>query len=129
VTLRHVVRRASTVVSLAKRPVLCGLAGALSEAWPGDTEGRDATQRGSAGAAHARWSCWPASAGIQTTLLLPRLRRRRVLATIPAPGGGGDSGLTWAEGRSGGDSSHDRVPRFVTGVTWIDGSCGTPPGK
>ena len=34
----------------------------------------------------------------------------RVLATIPAPGGGGDSGLTWAEGTLWvGDSSHDRV--------------------
>jgi len=38
---RHVVRRASTVVSLAKRPVLCALARALSEAWPGDVP-RDA---------------------------------------------------------------------------------------
>src|SRR5204862_7237143 len=34
----------------------------------------------------------------------------RVLATIPAPGGGGDSGLAWAEGTLWvGDSSHDRV--------------------
>ena len=38
---RHVVRRASTVVSLAKRPVLFALARALSEAWPGDVP-RDA---------------------------------------------------------------------------------------
>ena len=62
----------------------------------------------------------------------------RVLATIPAPGGGGDSGLAWAEGTlwvgqyrdrkihqvdpaNRGDSSHDRVHRFVTGVTWVDG--------
>jgi hypothetical protein len=33
---RHVVRRAGTVVSLATRPVLFGLARALAEAWPGD---------------------------------------------------------------------------------------------
>src|ERR1700693_2306921 len=38
---RHVVRRASTVVSLARRPVLFALARALSEAWPGDVP-RDA---------------------------------------------------------------------------------------
>jgi hypothetical protein len=33
---RHVVRDASTVVSLAKRPVLFALARALGETWPGD---------------------------------------------------------------------------------------------
>jgi DNA-binding transcriptional ArsR family regulator len=33
---RHVVRRASTVVSLATRPVLFALARALGEAWPAD---------------------------------------------------------------------------------------------
>jgi hypothetical protein len=38
---RHVVRHASTVVSLAKRPVLFALARALGEAWPGDVS-RDA---------------------------------------------------------------------------------------
>ena len=62
----------------------------------------------------------------------------RVLGTIPAPGGGGDSGLTWAEGalwvghyREG--KIHQVDPdtgailrtiestRFVTGVTWVDG--------
>jgi glutamine cyclotransferase len=62
----------------------------------------------------------------------------RVLATIPAPGGGGDSGLAWAEGslwvgqyRS--KKIHQVDPdsgtvirtiesnRFVTGVTWVDG--------
>jgi glutamine cyclotransferase len=62
----------------------------------------------------------------------------RVLATIPAPGGGGDSGLAWAEGtlwvghyRS--RKIHQIDPetgkilrtiesnRFVTGVTWVDG--------
>jgi hypothetical protein len=38
---RHVVRRADTVVSLARRPVLFALARTLSEAWPGDVP-RDA---------------------------------------------------------------------------------------
>ena len=38
---RHVVRHASTVVSLATRPVLFALARALGEAWPGDVP-RDA---------------------------------------------------------------------------------------
>jgi hypothetical protein len=38
---RHVVRRASKVVSLAKRPVLFALARALGEGWPGDVA-RDA---------------------------------------------------------------------------------------
>jgi hypothetical protein len=38
---RHVVREASTVVSLARRPVLFALARALGEAWPGDVP-RDA---------------------------------------------------------------------------------------
>ena len=33
---RHVVRRAGTVISLAKRPVLFALARALGEAWPAD---------------------------------------------------------------------------------------------
>jgi glutamine cyclotransferase len=61
-----------------------------------------------------------------------------VLATIPAPGGGGDSGLTWAEGtlwvgqyrdrkiyqidpRSGAILRTIESNRFVTGVTWVDG--------
>ena len=62
----------------------------------------------------------------------------RVVSTIPAPGGGGDSGLAWAEGalwvghyRS--KKIHEIDPdtgkilrtiesnRFVTGVTWVDG--------
>ncbi|WP_321476986.1 glutamine cyclotransferase [uncultured Paludibaculum sp.] len=61
-----------------------------------------------------------------------------VLSTIPAPGGGGDSGLAWAEGtlwvgqyRS--RKIHQVDPetgvilrtiesnRFVTGVTWVEG--------
>ena len=59
----------------------------------------------------------------------------RVLATIPAPGGGGDSGLAWAEGSLWVGQYRDRKihqidpqtgailrtigsNRFVTGVTW-----------
>jgi glutamine cyclotransferase len=62
----------------------------------------------------------------------------RVLATIPAPGGADDSGLTWAEGmlwvgQYRGRKIHQIDPqtgailrtiesnRFVTGVTWVDG--------
>jgi len=62
----------------------------------------------------------------------------RVLGTIPAPGGGGDSGLAWAEGtlwvgESRARKIHQIDPetgailrtiesnRFVTGVTWVDG--------
>jgi len=62
----------------------------------------------------------------------------QVLATIPAPGGGGDSGLTWAEGTLWVGQYRDRKihqidpqtgavlrtiesSRFVTGVTWVDG--------
>ena len=62
----------------------------------------------------------------------------RVLATIPAPGVGGDSGLAWAEGTLWVGHYRDRKihqvdpasgailrtiesNRFVTGVTWVDG--------
>src|SRR5918998_5173687 len=62
----------------------------------------------------------------------------RVLATIPAPGGGGDSGLAWAEGTLWVGQYRDRKiyqidpqtgavlrtiesKRFVTGVTWVEG--------
>jgi glutamine cyclotransferase len=62
----------------------------------------------------------------------------RVLATIPAPGAGGDSGLAWAEGtlwvgQHRGRKIHQIDPdtgailrtiesnRVVTGVTWVDG--------
>ncbi|BCH21965.1 hypothetical protein MesoLjLb_17500 [Mesorhizobium sp. L-8-3] len=61
----------------------------------------------------------------------------RVLSTIPAPGGGSDSGLAWAEGslwvgQYRGRKIHQIDPetgavlrtlesnRFVTGVTWVD---------
>jgi glutamine cyclotransferase len=61
-----------------------------------------------------------------------------VLSTIPAPGGGRDSGLTWAEGTlwvgqyrerkihqidptSGAILRTIESNRFVTGVTWVDG--------
>ncbi|MFM0280496.1 glutaminyl-peptide cyclotransferase [Paraburkholderia sediminicola] len=62
----------------------------------------------------------------------------RVLATIPSPGGGGNSGLAWAEGTLWVGRHRDRQivqvdpetgailrtiesNRFVTGVTWNDG--------
>jgi glutamine cyclotransferase len=62
----------------------------------------------------------------------------RVLSTIPAPGGGGDSGLAWAEGTLWVGQYRERKihqidpetgailrtiesNRFVTGVTWVDG--------
>ena len=62
----------------------------------------------------------------------------RVVSTIPAPGGGGDSGLAWAEGSLWVGQYRERKihqvdpqtgailrtidsNRFVTGVTWIDG--------
>jgi glutamine cyclotransferase len=62
----------------------------------------------------------------------------RVLAAILAPGGGGDSGLAWAEGTLWVGQYRDRKihqvdpetgavlrtiesSRFVTGVTWVDG--------
>ena len=61
-----------------------------------------------------------------------------VLKTIPAPGGGGDSGLAWAEGTlwvgqyrarkihqidpdSGAILRTLESNRFVTGVTWVEG--------
>ena len=61
----------------------------------------------------------------------------QVLATIPAPGGGSDSGLTWAEGMLWVGQYRDRKihqidpetgvifrtiesNRHVTGVTWVD---------
>src|SRR5258708_35965052 len=62
----------------------------------------------------------------------------RVITTIPAPGGGGDSGLTWAEGtlwvgqyrnrkihqvdpETGAILRTIESHRFVTGVAWVDG--------
>jgi glutamine cyclotransferase len=62
----------------------------------------------------------------------------RVLTTIPAPGGGGDSGLAWAEGTLWVGEYRERKihqvdpetgavlrtiesNRFVTGVTWVHG--------
>ncbi|QHE74918.1 Vgb family protein [Hydrogenophaga sp. PBL-H3] len=62
----------------------------------------------------------------------------QVLHTIPAPGGGSDSGLTWAEGSLWVGQYRDRKihqidpstgairrtiesDSFVTGVTWVDG--------
>ncbi len=63
---------------------------------------------------------------------------KRVVATIPAPGNGGDSGLAWAEGSlwvgehkarkihqidpdTGAVLRSIQSNRFVTGVTWVDG--------
>lgn len=62
----------------------------------------------------------------------------RVLSTIPAPGGGGDSGLAWAEGslwvgeyqarkihqidpETGKVLRSIETNRHVTGVSWVDG--------
>ncbi|MEC4592095.1 MULTISPECIES: Vgb family protein [Nitrospirillum] len=62
----------------------------------------------------------------------------RVLSTIPAPAGGADSGLAWAEGTlwvgeyrarkihqvdpdTGAILRSIETNRFVTGVTWVDG--------
>ena len=62
----------------------------------------------------------------------------RVLASIPAPGGGADSGLAWAEGSLWVGQYRERKihqidpadgrilrtiesNRFVTGVSWVDG--------
>ncbi|MDR3381168.1 Vgb family protein [Cupriavidus basilensis] len=62
----------------------------------------------------------------------------RVVATIPAPGGGNDSGLAWAEGTLWVGQYRERKihqvdphtgeilrtiesNRFVTGVTWVEG--------
>ncbi len=62
----------------------------------------------------------------------------KVLSSIPAPGGGSDSGLAWAEGslwvgqyrnrkiyqidpESGAILRTIESNRFVTGVTWVDG--------
>lgn len=62
----------------------------------------------------------------------------RVLGTIPAPAGGGDSGLAWAEGslwvghyrerkihqidpQTGAVLRSIESDRFVTGVSWVDG--------
>ncbi|MCW5665332.1 MAG: PQQ-binding-like beta-propeller repeat protein [Piscinibacter sp.] len=62
----------------------------------------------------------------------------RVLGSIPAPGAGADSGLTWAEGHLWVGQYRDRKihqidpatgrvlrtiesNRFITGVTWVDG--------
>jgi glutamine cyclotransferase len=63
---------------------------------------------------------------------------RSVVSTIPAPSGGGDSGLAWAEGalwvgeyrarkihqidpHTGAILRTIESNRFVTGVTWVDG--------
>jgi glutamine cyclotransferase len=67
------------------------------------------------------------------------LKTGSVIATIPAPGGGRDSGLAWAEGTLWvGQYSERKIhqidaetgailrtiesSRFVTGVTWVEGA-------
>lgn len=67
------------------------------------------------------------------------LKTGSVIATIPAPGGGRDSGLAWAEGTLwAGQYSERKIhqidaetgailrtiesSRFVTGVTWVEGA-------
>lgn len=62
----------------------------------------------------------------------------RIISTIPAPGGGKDSGMAWAEGSLWVGQYRERkihqidpqtgrvlrtieAKRFVTGVTWLDG--------
>lgn len=69
-----------------------------------------------------------------------------MLATIPAPGAGGDSGLAWAEGTLWVGQYRDRKihqidpqtgtilrtiqsNRFVTGVTWVEGELWHGTGK
>ncbi|MBV6824594.1 PQQ-binding-like beta-propeller repeat protein [Pseudomonas sp. PD9R] len=66
-------------------------------------------------------------------------RTGQILNTIPAPGGGNDSGLTWAEGTLWVGQYRERKihqidpengailrtiesNRFVTGVTWVEGA-------
>lgn len=66
-------------------------------------------------------------------------RSGEILGTIPAPGGGNDSGLTWAEGSLWVGQYRERKihqidpetgtilrtlqsNRFVTGVTWVEGA-------
>jgi outer membrane protein assembly factor BamB len=66
-------------------------------------------------------------------------RTGEILGTIPAPGGGNDSGLTWAEGSLWVGQYRERKihqidpetgnilrtlqsNRFVTGVTWVEGA-------
>jgi streptogramin lyase len=75
-------------------------------------------------------------------------RTGQVLSTIPAPGGGGDSGLAWAEGTLWVGQYRERKihqidpetgailrtiesNRFVTGVSWVDGELwhGTSEGE
>lgn len=63
-----------------------------------------------------------------------------ILATIPAPGNGGDSGMAWAEGslwvgqylerkihqidpQTGKILRTIESNRYVTGITWVDGEC------
>jgi hypothetical protein len=76
--------------------------------------------------------------GSQVWLATGETLQGRVVAKIPAPGKGNDSGLTWAVGTLWVGQYRDRKihqiepatgkilrtiesNRFVTGVTWVDG--------
>jgi hypothetical protein len=76
---RYVVRQGSTVVALARRPVLFALARALAEAWPGGVQ-RDALIAVAFGGRHA-----DESHRARLRVEIGRLRRiLRLLATIAA---------------------------------------------
>ena len=80
---RHVVRDATTVVSLARRPVLFALARALGEAWPEDVS-RDTLVKRTFRAKHA-----DASHRARLRVEIGRLRAElRTLASISATKGG-----------------------------------------
>src|SRR5262245_2484004 len=80
---RHVVRRARTVVSLARRPVVFALARALGEAWPRDVP-RDVLVARAFGAALA-----DESHRVRLRVEIGRLRRvLRTLADVTATKGG-----------------------------------------
>ena len=88
-----------------------------------------------AGVTHDGQRVWAAA---RTKLIAFDPASGDVLASIPAPGHGADSGLTWAEGSLWVGQYRDRKihridpttgallrtiesNRFVTGVTWVDG--------
>jgi hypothetical protein len=116
---RFCVREAGTAIEHARRPVLFTLARLLAEACTMKPISRALKSLAGAGRGQA-------------------LGGGRVPATIPAPGGGADSGLAWHEGTLWLGQYRDRKiyqidrqtgevlrtiesKRFVTGVTWVDG--------
>ena len=110
----------------------------------GQAERPRSGQRDNGALDRCRRSCRerPSTAG--TSFRSPKTASRKsirrpaeCIATIPAPGGGGDSGLAWAEGtlwvgQHRGRKIHQVDPqtgailrtiesnRFVTGVTWVE---------